>query len=223
MTDPYLLLTPVLALAVLALARFVGCHLLFDLEPVPDYEPPVEPVEVPFVKAFALGTSRTDATSWVGMVIKVGAKPLSVTQLGRIMLTASTGEHQVKLVQPAGTGGVDVMNGKVTIPPSAAIQPSPDNPGFAYATVPGPVTLLQDTEYYLVSYESAAGGDVFHSRDTTVTTTDIAHPTAVAEVSSGVYSDDTDPDNPLPMNAYTRAGGPGNTYGPVNFIYKEEA
>jgi hypothetical protein len=35
MTDPYLLLTPVLALAVLALARFVGCDLVFDLEEVP--------------------------------------------------------------------------------------------------------------------------------------------------------------------------------------------
>lgn len=39
MTDAYLLLTPILMFFVVALVGFVGCHLLFDLEEVPDVIP----------------------------------------------------------------------------------------------------------------------------------------------------------------------------------------
>jgi hypothetical protein len=118
------------------------------------------------------------------------------------MLTASTASHEVKLVRPAGDGGVDL--GAVTIPISAAAQ------RFAYATLEPAVVLDPNTEYYVVSHE-AAGGDVFHEvLDTSVTTTD------VARVTSGVYNDDADP-------RYRRFGAPGNTYGPVDFIYEEAA
>jgi hypothetical protein len=193
--DWYLWLTPLLGLGVLALARFVACDVVFGLD-----RPPLR--GVPFVESFVLGTPRTNFTGWAGMVILVGDKPLTVTQLGRIMLTASTASHEVKLVRPAGDGGVDL--GTVTIPISAATQ------GFAYATVEPDVVLDANTEYYVVSHE-AAGGDVFHEvLDTSVTTTD------VARVTSGVYNDDADP-------RYRRFGAPGNTYGPVDFKYLEPA
>ena len=192
MTDPYLLLTPVLALAVLALARFVGCHWVFPLR-----DPPVQ-----FVETFVLGEPRSDFTGWVGMTILVGAKPLTVSHLGRIMLTASTAEHQVKLVRPAGTGGVDL--GSVTIPISSATE------GFAYATLPTAVVLDANTEYYVVSHE-AVGGDEFHDVvGTSVTTRD------VAEVTSGVFNDDA-------MPGYQRPGESGSIYGPVDFFYEEPA
>lgn len=194
MTDLYLLLTPVLALAVLALARFVACDLIFKLEDPP---PPI-----PFVESFVLGEPRTDFTGWVGMVIQVGPAPLTVRQLGRIMLTASTVAHEVKLVQPAGTGGVDL--GTVTIPVSAATQ------GFAYATLQPSVVLDANSEYYVVSHE-VSGGDAFHDvLQTTVTTRN------VAQVTSGVFNDDADP-------RFQRSGGPGSTYGPVDFTYQEPA
>jgi hypothetical protein len=205
MTDPYLLLTPVLALAVLALARFVGCDWVFHLEELP----PVPP-GVPFVDSFVLGQPRTDPsdppfTGWVGMAILVGAKPITVTQLGRIMLTASTAAHDVKLVQRAGnSGGIDL--GTVTIPPSDPTQ------GFAYATLQPTVVLLANTEYYVVSHEDAMG-DVWHDLDTTVTTTD------VAQVTSSVFNDDND----NPDLGYQRPSGPGTTYGPVDFKYEEPA
>jgi|SRR5687767_9665972 len=209
MTDPYLLLTPVLALAVLALARFVGCDWVFRLDEVPP-----QPTDLPFVKSFDLGTPRTDPanpfTGWVGMTILVGADPITVTQLGRIMLTASTAAHDIKLVQPAGpSGGVDL--GTVTIPPSAAIMPSASNPGFAYATLQPTVVLLANTEYYVVSHETTPG-DVWHNFDTTVTPVDVN----VAQVRSGVFNDDNNP-------AYQPAGGPGNTYGPVDFKHEAPA
>jgi hypothetical protein len=199
MTDPYLLLTPVLALVVLALARFVACDLIFKLQ-----DPPPQ---LPFVESFVIGTPRTDFTGWVGMAILVGDKQLTVRQLGRIMLTPSTAAHEMKLVQRSGdSGGLDL--GTVTIPPSAAIAPSADNPGFAYATLQPAVVLNVNTEYYVVSHE-AAGGDVFHEvLDTTVTTTD------VAQVTSGVFNDDAD-------SLYRRFGAPGSSYGPVDFKYQE--
>ena len=199
MTDLYLLLTPVLALAVLALARFVGCHWVFHLEPVPD--------EVPFVESRVLGTPRTNFDGWVGMVIHVGAKPLRVTQLGRIMLTASTAEHQVKLVEPAGMGGGADLGMPVTFP-IGTTSDSDSTQGFAYATLQPAVVLKANTDYYVVSHE-AAMGDVFHDfATTTVTTTD------VAEVTSGVFNDDM-------MPGYQTAGGSGNMYGPVDFKYQE--
>ena len=196
MTDPYLLLTPVLALAVLALARFVAC----DLFSKPEFSPPPR-----FVESFDLGASRMDFTGWVGMAILVGDKPLTVTHLGRIMLTASTAAHEVELVQRAGnSGGVDL--GTVTIPMSGATQ------GFAYAKLQSAVVLAVETEYYIVSHEIAMG-DVFHDLDTTVTTTD------VAQVTSSVFNDDND----NPDLGYQRLGAPGNTYGPVDFKYEEPA
>ncbi len=36
MNDSYLILTPILMLAVLTLARFVGCNLVFQAEPDPE-------------------------------------------------------------------------------------------------------------------------------------------------------------------------------------------
>src|SRR5262245_41146757 len=157
MTDPYLLLTPVLALAVLALARFVGCGWVFRLDEVPDV--PDQPGELSFVRKVTLGQPRNDTTmnpftGWVGMEILVGGTALTVTHLGRLMRTASTTAHDVKLVERAGdSGGVDVRT--VTIPPTDPILESENN-GFAYATLPPPeVVLKAGTLYYIVSHESA--------------------------------------------------------------------
>src|SRR5262245_42573790 len=40
MSDGYLLLTPILMLGVLALVRFVGCDLIFTVDPRPEFGPP---------------------------------------------------------------------------------------------------------------------------------------------------------------------------------------
>lgn len=192
MTDPFLLLTPVLALAVLALARFVACDLIFPLkDPAP---------EIPFVESTVLGEPRSDFTGWVGMVIVVGPNPITVGQLGRSTFAASNTSHEVKLVLPAGTGGTDL--GSVTIPASPVFQ------GYAYANLQPNVVLAANTEYYVVSHEVALGDVFFDVLSTTVTTTD------VASVRSGVFNDDADP-------RYQRAGGLNNTYGPVDFLYVE--
>ena len=61
MTDSYLLLTPILVLGVLALIRFIGCHLLFGLDEVSLPEPTVAPP--PFDVTAVPGDQRVDI-SW---------------------------------------------------------------------------------------------------------------------------------------------------------------
>ena len=190
MTDPFLLMTPVLALAVFALARFVGCELVFQLKDVPP--------EIPFVESTVLGEPRSDFTGWVGMVIVVGPNPITVTDLGRSTFAASAATHEVKLVLPAGTSGTDL--GTVTIPASAVIQ------GYAYAPLQPSVVLQANTEYYVVSHETN-GGDRWFDFPTVVTTT------GVASVTSGVFNDDAN------LAGYVLQPGANRTYVPVNFRY----
>jgi len=82
------------------------------------------------------------------------------------------------------------------------------------------VQLMANTEYYVVSYETAMVADVFFDQDTIVDT----GMTDVAQVTSAVFSTDTDPNDPMPPNVYEPPPIPtGNTYGPVDFIYEVPA
>jgi hypothetical protein len=193
MNDPYLILTPILMLGVLALARFVGCSLVFQAE--------ADPESTFVVVATELGDVRNDFTGWVGMAFTVGPEPIRVTALGRTMLIATTKPHDIKIVSPAGVGGVD--KGLVTIPPSAVLA------NFAYATLAEPVILNASQRYYVVSHEEA-GGDSWRDVTTSVATT------GDAAVTSGVSNDDANP-------RYTLAGVAGNTFGPVDFKYSVES
>jgi hypothetical protein len=184
----YLILTPILMLGVIALARFVGCEVFFPLTGPP------EPTE--FVLATGLGPVRNDFTGWVGMAIEVGPDPIEVRELGRTMLTATAEAHIVKIVKPAGDDGVDL--GSVEIPASAAL------PDFAYATLVAPVTLTPTERYYVVSHEVAGRDSWF---DTTLVTT-----TDVAQVTSAIFNDDTNP-------RYVVSASTGQTFGPVDFKY----
>src|SRR5262245_7541385 len=47
MSDAYLFLTPILMLGVLALVRFVGCDLIFTVDPGPGFGPPQNVVVKP--------------------------------------------------------------------------------------------------------------------------------------------------------------------------------
>lgn len=182
--------------------RTAKLTLIVNTAPPP---PPPPPPPIPFVVGIVQGTPRTNFTGWVGMVVLVGNKKLTVTQLGRIMRTASTASHEVKLVKAAD--GAEL--GTVTIP---AMSVAEQGSAFAYAALQPAVVLQENTQYYVVSHE-AAMGDTFFDINTTVTTTDDA------QVMSGVYNEDND----NPDLLYQRPGGPGSTYGPVDFKYLEPA
>jgi hypothetical protein len=189
MNDPYLLLTPILMLGVLALARFVGCSCIVD----------GGAKTIEFVETTSLGDRRNNFTGWVGMAIDVGPDKIEVTHLGRTMKNGTTQSHVVKIVEPAGEGGVDLG--------AVEIQATAEQPDYAYQELDDAVTLTPNQRYYVVSHETD-GGDFWHDINTEVYTTD------VAQVTSGVFNDDATPGYVLAES------GSGQTFGPVDFKYR---
>jgi hypothetical protein len=140
-----------------------------------------------------LSTNTYNAqTQWVGMKFTVGAQNISVTKLGRWVVSGNSAAHNVKLV--VASTGVDVPGG-ATVVNTVGTAPGM----FAYGALPAPVTLTAGVAYYLIS-EETAGGDAWYGYTSTLTTTaDIAINSAVA-YSGGVF---------------TPYGTGGNAYGPV--------
>jgi hypothetical protein len=105
------------------------------------------------------------------MQIVVGANPINVAQLGRMMLAGNTGTHIVKLVK--ASDGLDVLGG------SASIAMGGGTPGqFRYATLATPVTLSPGTTYWVLSQETF-GGDSWYDHETSLSTTGAASASAV--------------------------------------------
>ncbi len=150
-----------------------------------------------YITSYILGTQRNDFTGWVGMRITVGASPVNVTALGRIVAPGNTGSHTVKIVNASNSQ--DISGGSASVSTASGTTGS-----FAYANLPEPVTLEANTVYYIVSQETA-GGDAWYDVDTTLQTTSVA-----SEV-GGVYSSG---------DATYGVYGPANVaYVPVDFLY----
>jgi len=151
-----------------------------------------------FVTGLALGTPRNDVSGYVGMEIVVGANPITVMALGRMMAVGNSGTHTVKIV--LASHGSDVPGGSVTVSMSGGTVGQ-----FQYASLSTPVSLAPGATYYVVTLESA-GGDVWYGGDTRLTTT-----SAAAEVG---------PTSGTGPGTWSAQGLPNQTYGPVDFEYK---
>ncbi|MEO8425632.1 MAG: Ig-like domain-containing protein, partial [Verrucomicrobiota bacterium] len=148
-----------------------------------------------FVTGVTLGALRNDFNGWLGMKFTVGASPLSVTALGRYVISGNSRTHTVKLVN--ASNGTDVPNGSVSIALSGATAGQ-----FKYVGLGSPITLLANTAYYVVCQESP-GGDDWADESTAVTT-------------SGAASCD----GSILSTAGWRYRPPANTtFVPVNFMY----
>jgi len=158
--------------------------------------PPCAPITL--LTGATLGTLRNDYSGWVGMNFVVGSNPLQVSALGRIYIDGNSQRHQLRLVH-AATG---------TIMASVQWMPAGGTHNqINYATLPSPVILAANTEYYLASQEEA-GGDSYYNYDTRITTT------AAAGVLSPVHSDDG--------SLWRLYGTPGSySYGPLDLKYCE--
>jgi hypothetical protein len=150
-----------------------------------------------FVTSESLGTLRNNYTGFVGTNITVGAAPITVTALGRMVAGSNGGSHLVKIVQ--ASTGTDVPGASVTV------NVGTGTPGaFAYATLSSPVTLSANTAYYVVTQETSGGDSWYDFTNTSVQTA------LVATATSAVYSSGS---------SYITLGSPGQTYGPVDFEY----
>ena len=150
-----------------------------------------------YVTSFGLGTARNNFTGWVGMSFTVGSSPVTVTGLGRIVASGSTGSHTLKLVNAANSQ--DVTGGSVSVPTSGGTAGT-----FAYANLASSVTLNANTTYYLMSQE-ASGGDTWYDANTTIQTS------GVAVEKTPIYSYDG--------ATYNAFGSANESYGPVDFLY----
>src|SRR6185369_13799083 len=119
-----------------------------------------------FVTSTTPGAARNDFVGWLGMKITVGASPVTVTALGRYMLSGNSQTHTVKLVN--ASTGLDVAGGSVSLSMSGGTAGQ-----FKYATLGSSVTLAANTAYYLVSQEFP-GGDQWYDDTTVVATTSVA-------------------------------------------------
>jgi len=156
------------------------------------------PQATPFVAGQTLSsTIRNNATLWMGMKISVGATPLIVRELGRWVLSGNTAVHTVKLMTAAGA---NVAGGAVSVATNGAPA------GFKYVSLPAPITLAANTDYYLVSNETS-GGDQWYEGNTALS---------------------FDPDVATTRTAFTGNNGANWThynyncsYGPVSFTYSK--
>lgn len=99
------------------------------------------------------GRLRNNLEGYVGARIRVGASPVTVTALGRLVTEGNTGVHELRICGfesglPLGTVEVSTA--------------STDPRLFAYAPLPTPVQLEPDTEYVVISREFE-GGDLWYS------------------------------------------------------------
>ncbi len=126
----------------------------------------------PYVTGQVLGSLRNDYSGYLGMQIVVGANPITVTALGRMMAEGNRGTHTLKLVN--ASNGTDVAGGSVTVGMSGGAVGR-----FWYGSLSSPVTLAAGTTYWVLSQETA-GGDNWYGWDTKVSTTGVAADNAVA-------------------------------------------
>jgi hypothetical protein len=147
------------------------------------------------VTQMTLGSLFNNYTGWQGMSIRVGANPLAVQSLGRVYLNGNVQNHELRLV--AAANGVTVA--------SAIWSPAGGIHGqIKYASLPAPVTLAANTDYYLVSQETS-GGDRWGFIDGTTVQT-----TSAATVLSAVYANG---------NTWLFYGTGVLTFGPVSLQY----
>jgi RHS repeat-associated protein len=141
---------------------------------------------------------RNDYSGWVGFQFEVGSTPITVTSLGRWVVSGNSASHAVKLVNADGT---DVSNGSATVRTAGMTAGR-----FAYAPLAAPVTLSAYTTYFVVSQEAVGGDQWYDCANTPITLTGAGGALAISA--------------PNGSTAYTLASnGSGRTFGPVNLEF----
>ncbi len=176
-------------LASLSLVAGPGQQMLIAVGPAAT--PP--PAGTAFITGQSLGTPRSNFTAELGCVIVVGGSNITVTQLGRWVISGNSASHLLKIRKASDASVV----GSVSVNTSGATTGA-----FLYGTLGSPITLNASETYYLLSEETNMG-DEWYDNDTTVTST------AVASVDSAGYYDGT-------LHA---PGSAGQTYVLVSFKY----
>lgn len=149
-----------------------------------------------FVTNTTMGTSRSDFTGFTGYFVTVGGSQVSITGLGRWIITGNGQSHTLYLLElPA-----------VTVVASVVVNASGAPPG-AYLYGSTNVTLAASTTYALVSSETN-GGDQFGDTDTLITV-DTSRGLTVGSPCYSAYITDTP----------SATSSAGHAFGPLNIRF----
>jgi len=153
-----------------------------------------------FVTGETLGSTQTTGGSCEGFVFTMGTTPITVTQLGRWVLSGNTGTHTLTMNQITAGNGTSVAN--------CSVNTSGQGVGFTYCPISSTV-LSASTQYGLFDM-SNTGGDSYYI----IPTTTITH-TSVATTNGGTYGSISG-NNCLSLAIDTDS----TTYGPLDFKYQ---
>lgn len=109
---------------------------------------------------------RNNFPGWVGGIVQIGEKDLSVTSLGRMIFKGNSAAHEIKLVD--FLTNEDVPGAIVTVDTTKGTEGQ-----FLYADLAEPVTLLAGQKYYILSNE-VVDGDMWAEFTNYATTEDAA-------------------------------------------------
>jgi len=143
----------------------------------------------PAVTGQSLGTLRNDYTGSVGFRFLVNTN-ITVTDLGRWVVSGNSGTHAVKIHGPGGSYST-LATGNVNTSGATA-------GAYAYQSIT-PLSLTSGL-YYRIESDETSGGDQWYDTDTTISTT-------------GDITDDGHSVNG------TGSGSGNDSYVPVNFKY----
>lgn len=121
----------------------------------------------------SFGSLRNDFTGGVGMQIVIGGSPITVSQVGRWVVSGNSGTHSVEIYN---SGGTLVASG--TVNTSGATSGA-----FAYAACT-PVVLAAGGTYYVISQETNGGDQWYNSIGSSHT---IVTKTGVASIVGAYY------------------------------------
>lgn len=162
------------------------------------WTPPVAAAgSTPFITSFTTTTPRNDTTLIAGMVFTVGSSGITVTDLGRWIISGNSQAHTIYL---STSGGTVLGSGAINAAGSTAGT-------FAYVHLATPISLTAGTTYLIGSSETG-GGDTWYDASTTpnFTTTAAAGTVDAAFEYAGTW--------------YT-GGSPGSGFVPCNFKYTQ--
>lgn len=158
--------------------------------PGPGGTPGVAPDKA-FITNQILGTPRNDQPGSVGFRVMVGAANLTVTQLGRWIISGNTDTHLVKIT----------ADGTNTALASCSVDTSVGTPGtYEYCTLGTPFLMLSGVVYAVLVVETTGSDFWYDNSDTSVS------PSADGTVPSGSFNGGGN-------------GGMNMVYVPPNFKY----
>lgn len=145
----------------------------------------------PFILSSGHDFPRNDFTGYVGFRFTVGSSNITITDLGRWVLSGNSGSHTVRITDVSGTLIV-----------SAIVNTSGASVGFVYSSIT-PTVLSAGTDYFIQSLETS-GADTWY---------DDAGPTGAYTTTSDATLTNSSYSDPPVTNTANR------TYGPPNFKY----